>query len=335
MFIDKIKDLAKAYKKTIVLPETDDLRTLQAAETIMREGFADIILLGKKDEIIKLGKDNGITLDGCNFADALTCEHTTGLGEQLYELRKAKGMTLEQAQELIRTDSLYYGAMMVKTGVADGMVAGAVRSTADVMGTALKVVKTAPRVNVVSTCFMMVMPNQNAAASNFGSNGVMAFADCALNQNPDAAQLAEIAVSTAGTFAALTGEEPLVAMLSHSTKGSAKHNDIDKVTEALRLAQEKAPTLKIDGELQLDAAIIPSIGQKKAPGSEIAGKANVLVFPDLDAGNIGYKLAERLGGASALGPVTQGLAKPVNDLSRGCSADDIVGTVAITVLQAR
>jgi len=329
LFIDTIKDLAKKAQKTIVLPESGDARTLTAAQTVLREGFAKIILIGDPARINALASECGADIGGAEIVDPAAYEKTGELSEQLYELRKAKGMTPETAKELVLNDSLYLGAMMVKTGLADGMVAGAVRSTADVMGTALKVVKTAPGTAIVSTCFLMVMPDEK-----FGHNGVMAFADCALNQNPTAEELSAIAVSTAGTFKALTGAEPIVAMLSHSTKGSAKHADIDKVTEATRFAREKAPNIKIDGELQLDAAIIPSIGAKKAPGSDIAGNANVLVFPDLDAGNIGYKLAERIGGASAFGPVTQGLAKPVNDLSRGCSADDIAGTVAITVLQA-
>ena len=330
MFIETIKAQAKKVKKNIVLPESDDVRTLTAAASIMKEGFASITLIGDKGQINKDAADKGLDLTGVSFINPSECDKTEELAEKLYELRKAKGMTLDQARELLLTDGLYFGAMMVKTGMADGMVAGAVRSTADVMGTALKVVKTAPGVSVVSTCFFMVMPNED-----FGHKGVMAFGDCALNQNPSSNELASIAVSTASTFRTLTGAEPLVAMLSHSTKGSAKHPDIDKVLEAFKIAKEAAPSLKIDGELQLDAAIVPAIGSKKAPGSEIAGKANVLIFPDLDAANIGYKLTERLGGASALGPVTQGLAKPVNDLSRGCSAEDIAGTVAITALQAQ
>jgi len=330
LFIESIKELAKKAKKTIVLPESGDVRTLTAARNILSEGFAAVILIGDSGEINKLAADNGLDLSGAQFVSPADCGKTGELADKLYELRKNKGMTPEQAKDLLLNDSLYFGAMMVKTGMADGMVAGAVRSTADVMGTALKVIKTAPGVSVVSTCFLMVMPDES-----YGHKGVYAFADCALNQNPSSEELASIAISTAQTFKTLTDAEPLVAMLSHSTKGSAKHADIDKVTEAVRFAREKAPELKLDGELQLDAAIIPAIGSKKAPDSGIAGKANVLVFPDLDAGNIGYKLVERLAGASAFGPITQGLAKPVNDLSRGCSADDIAGTVAITALQAQ
>jgi len=334
LFIDKIKEAAKKSLKTIVLPECDDIRTVEAAHCILKEGFAKLMLLGDSAATLKLAGDNGFDLAGASFVDIPHCEESRKLADELanglYELRKDKGLSAEQAKELIYKDPLYLGAMIIKKGYADGMVAGAVRSTADVMRSALQIIKTAPGVTIVSTCFMMVLNDKS-----FGHEGVLAFADCALNQNPGAGELASIAISTAATFKSLTGAEPRVAMLSHSTKGSAKHMDIDKVTEAVRIAQEKAPNLLLDGELQLDAAIIPAIGSKKAPGSEIAGKANVLIFPDLDAGNIGYKLVERLAGASAFGPVTQGLAKPVNDLSRGCSAADIVGTVAITALQAQ
>lgn len=331
MFIEVIKEQAKRAKRVIVLPESGDARTLTAAASILREGFAGVVLIGDEAKIRKDAAEQGLDLSGANFVNPASCDKTEELAQRLFELRKAKGLTLDGARELLLADSLYFGAMMVKTGLADGMVAGAVRSTADVMSTALKVVKTAPGVSVVSTCFFMVMPT----GSPFGHNGVMAFADCALNQNPTADELASIAISTASTFKALTAAEPLVAMLSHSTKGSARHADIEKVTDALRIAKEKSPALKLDGELQLDAAVISAVATKKAPGSDIAGKANVLIFPDLDAGNIGYKLVERMAGASAFGPVTQGLAMPVNDLSRGCSADDIVGTVAITALQAQ
>lgn len=329
MFIEDIKNRAKACKKTIVLPESGDIRTLTAAATVLANDVADVILLGKAEDIHKLAQADGVDISKAVIVDPGDYARMEELAETLYELRKSKGMTLETARDLLKNDNLYLGVMMVKTGLAHGMVAGAVRSTADVMRPALQIIKTAPGVSIVSTSFIMVVPG-----SGFGHNGVFAFADCALNQNPTAEELASIAISAAATFKTLAGAEPVVAMLSHSTKGSAKHTDVDKVTEALAIAKAKAPELCVDGELQLDAAIVPAIGAKKAPGSGVAGRANVLVFPDLDAGNIGYKLVERLAGARAYGPVTQGLALPVNDLSRGCSADDIAGTIAITALQA-
>lgn len=329
MFIEDIKNRAKACKKTIVLPESGDIRTLTAAATVLANDVADVILLGKAEDIHKLAQADGVDISKAVIVDPGDYARMEELAETLYELRKSKGMTLETARDLLKNDNLYLGVMMVKTGLAHGMVAGAVRSTADVMRPALQIIKTAPGVSIVSTSFIMVVPG-----SGFGHNGVFAFADCALNQNPTAEELASIAISAAATFKTLAGAEPVVAMLSHSTKGSAKHTDVDKVTEALAIAKAKAPELCVDGELQLDAAIVPAIGAKKAPGSDVAGRANVLVFPDLDAGNIGYKLVERLAGARAYGPVTQGLALPVNDLSRGCSADDIAGTIAITALQA-
>jgi phosphate acetyltransferase len=326
-FLSTVKQRAKANRKTIVLPESSDIRMLRAAETILSENIANLILVGNEAEI--KAKSDGLNLSAAKIIDPAAYGGTAGLTAKLYELRKAKGLTEEQAAALIQ-NPLYFGNMLVLEGLADGMVAGAVNSTADVMRSSLQILKTAPGVKLVSTFFVMTVPD-----CDMGHEGVFVFADCGLNQNPNAEELAAIAVSSAQSFKQLVGAEPVVAMLSHSSKGSAKHADVDKVTEALKLAKQAAPNLNIDGELQLDAAIVPSVGKSKAPDSAAAGKANVLVFPDLDAGNIGYKLVERLAKANAYGPVTQGIAKPVNDLSRGCSAEDIVGVVAITAVQAQ
>jgi len=328
-FLQTVKERAKAKGKTIVLPEALDPRTLKATQQILAEGLAKVILVGNTAEIENAAKQNGADISGATICDPATYAETAALTVKLYELRKDKGLTQDQAEKLIMENPLYLGCMLVKENLADGMVAGAVYSTADVMRSAMQIVKTAPGVKMVSTFFVMVVPN-----CEYGNNGVFIFSDCGLVQNPDAAQLATIAESSAASYGALMGEEPIVALLSHSTKGSAKHPDVDKVIEATRILKEKAPQLKADGEFQLDAAIVPSIGASKAPGNEIAGRANVLVFPDLDSGNIAYKLVERLAKAEAYGPLTQGIAKPVNDLSRGCSAEDIVGVVAITAVQA-
>lgn len=274
-------------------------------------------------------KAAGFDLSKATFVDPANCAKEQEYVDRLVELRKSKGMTPEQAKELLLKDYLYFGVMMVKSGDADGMVAGACHATADVLRPSLQILKTAPNTKLVSAFFVMVVPN-----CEYGANGTFIFSDAGLNQNPTSEELAAIAGSSAKSFDLLVGEEPIVAMLSHSTKGSAKHADVDKVVEATKIAKESYPTLKVDGEFQLDAAIVPSVGSSKAPGSEIAGKANVLIFPDLDAGNIGYKLVQRLAKAEAYGPITQGIAAPVNDLSRGCSADDIVGVIAITAVQA-
>ena len=327
-FLEKIKEKAKSVKKTIVLPETTDVRILQATSAILKEEIADIILLGNKDAIISKAKD--LDLSKAKIIDPLEFEEMEQYVDALVELRKNRGMTAEAAKELLVNDPLYLGVMMVKQGLADGMVAGAANSTANVLRPSLQILKTAPGTKLVSSFFVMVVPN-----CDMGANGTFIFSDCGLVQNPDASELAVIAQSSAQSFSQLVSEEPLVAMLSHSSKGSAAHPDIDKVVQATEIIKKEAPTLKVDGELQLDAAIVPEVGQSKAPGSEVAGYANVLVFPDLDAGNIGYKLVERLAKAEAYGPVTQGIAKPVNDLSRGCSAEDIVGVVAITAVQAQ
>lgn len=326
-FLKSIKQRAKEAGKTIVLPETGDMRTLNAAGTILREGIAKIILIGNRDEI--LAKADGLELSEAVFIDPADYAEMDNLASKLADLRKEKGMTFEEAADLLKKDSLYLGCMLVKEGIADGMVAGAVNSTANVMRASLQILKTAPGVKLVSSFFVMVVPD-----CAYGEDGVFLFSDSGLVQNPDSEELAAIAQSAAKSFRKLVGAEPKVAMLSHSTKGSAKHPDVDKVIEAVRLAKEAAPDLLLDGEFQLDAAIVPEIGKQKAPDSPIAGQANVLVFPDLDAGNIGYKLVERLAKAEAYGPITQGIAKPVNDLSRGCTAEDIVGVVAITAVQA-
>ncbi|MDF2868477.1 MAG: phosphate acetyltransferase [Anaerocolumna sp.] len=326
-FIETIKERAKQNKKTIVLPETSDRRTLEAAAKILEEEIANIILVGNEEEI-KKGAE-GLDLSKAAIIDPRTTEKLTGYIDLLVELRKSKGMTPEAAKDSLISDYLTFGVTMVKAGDADGMVAGAINATANVLRPSLQILKTAPGTKLVSAFFVMVVPN-----CEYGANGTFIFSDSGLNQNPNAEELAAIAGSSAKSFQLLVGEEPVVAMLSHSTKGSAKHADVDKVVEATKLAKEAYPDIKIDGEYQLDAAIVPSVGAQKAPGSDIAGKANVLVFPDLDAGNIGYKLTQRLAKAEAYGPITQGIAKPVNDLSRGCSAEDIVGVIAITAVQA-
>ena len=323
-FIDEIKARAKACKKTIVLPETEDERTYKAAEAVLKEGIADLVLVGSKEEIEK--NKGTYDISGAAIVDPATDARTEGYIAKLVELRQKKGMTPEQAKELLLNNYLYYGVMMVKMGDADGMVSGACHSTADTLRPCLQILKTKPGTKLVSAFFLMVVPD-----CDMGADGTFVFADAGLEQNPDPEKLANIAISSADSFKLLVGKEPVVAMLSHSTKGSAKHADVDKVVEATKIAQG----LALDGELQLDAAIVPEVGASKAPGSKVAGHANVLVFPDLDAGNIGYKLVQRLGKAEAYGPLTQGIAAPVNDLSRGCSAEDIVGVVAITAVQAQ
>ena len=329
-FIDLMKEKARSNKKTIVLPESEDKRTLVAVEKIMEEGTANLILLGNAEKIAADAKEFGANIEGAAIVDPATDANFNKYAETLYELRKSKGMTLEKAQETITKDLIAYGIMMVKLGDADGLVAGACHSTADTLRPALQILKTAPGTELVSGFFIMDVPN-----CEFGENGTFLFADCGLNQDPNAAELAAIANSSAASFKALTGHEAKIAMLSHSTMGSAKHALVDKVAEATKIAKEKYPEIKVDGELQLDAAIVPSVAASKAKGSEVAGQANCLIFPNLDAGNIGYKLVQRLAKAEAYGPMLQGIAKPVNDLSRGCSAEDIVGVVAITAVQAQ
>lgn len=326
-FMDKIKALAASDKKTIVLAEGEERRTVQAADAVLREGFANIILLGNEAKIKEISSD--LDISGAKIIDPAASELTADFAAKLYELRKAKGMTEEKAAETI-LNTLYFGCMLVKTGMADGMVAGAVNSTANVMRSALQIIKTAPDTKVVSAFFLMIVPD-----CEYGENGTFVFSDCGLNEYPDEEKLAQIALSSAKSFRSLVGEEPRVAMLSYSSYGSAKSEQVDKVRNATEIAKKLAPDLKLDGELQLDAAIVPAINASKAPGSSIEGKANVLIFPNLDAGNIGYKLVQRLAKAEAYGPLTQGIAKPVNDLSRGCSFEDIVGVVAFTCVQAQ
>ena len=327
-FIDVIKEKARADKKTIVLPESEDRRVLEATETILKEGLANVVLIGNEEQIKKDAAD--LDIAGAVIVDPATSDKTQAYIDKLVELRQKKGMTQEQARDIMLNQRTYYGVMMVKMGDADGMVSGACHSTADTLRPSLQILKTKPGTKLVSAFFLMEVPN-----CEFGENGTFVFADCGLNQNPTPEELAAIAVSSAESFRMLVGKEPKVAMLSHSTKGSAKHADVDKVVEAVKIAKETAPDLMLDGELQLDAAIVPSVGSSKAPGSQVAGQANVLIFPDLDAGNIGYKLVQRLGKAEAYGPMTQGIAAPVNDLSRGCSASDIVGVTAITAVQCQ
>ena len=329
-FIEILKERAKANIKTIVLPETEDKRTLEAADKILKQGIARLILIGNEEEVKKSAAESGFDISGAKIVDPATNEKTPAYIDKLVELRQKKGMTPEQAREILLNQYLYYGVMMVKMGDADGMVSGACHSTADTLRPCLQILKTAPGTKLVSAFFLIVVPD-----CEYGANGAFIFADSGLVQDPNPEELAAIAKSSAESFRLLVQEEPIVAMLSHSTKGSAKHPLVDKVLEATRIAKENYPELKLDGEFQLDAAIVPSVGASKAPGSDVAGKANVLIFPNLDAGNIGYKLAQRLAKAEAYGPITQGIAAPVNDLSRGCSADDIVGVVAVTSVQAQ
>ena len=327
-FLDTIKDRAKKDKKSIILPESMDARIYEAAEKILKEDFANVIIIGTPEEVEKYGKGYDIT--GATIIDPYTYEKTEEYINLFVELRKSKGLTYEDAKKMALEDYMYYACLMVKAGDADGVVSGACHSTANTLRPSLQIIKTKPGTKLVSAFFLMVVPN-----CEYGANGTFVFADSGLVQNPDSEELAAIAACSAESFELLVQEEAVVAMLSHSTMGSAKHDDVTKVVEATRICKEQNPELKVDGELQLDAAIVPEIGESKAPGSKVAGHANVLVFPDLDAGNIGYKLAQRLAKAEAYGPVTQGIAMPINDLSRGCSADDIVGVVAITCVQAQ
>lgn len=326
-FLDLIKNKARENKKNIVLPESHEPRILQAAEIILKENIADITLIGDKKNILENGNYN---LSGAKFINPNDYDNLDNLANKLYELRKNKGMTLEQAHNLLLNNDLYFAVMLIKENLADGMVAGAINSTANVLRPALQILKTAKDAKLVSGIFVIISQNKN-----LGHNGAFVFGDCAINQNPNPEELVEIAKSSAKSFKNLLGAEPIVAMLSHSTKGSAKHADVDKILEATNLIKNSNPDFLIDGELQLDAAVIDSVAKIKAKESQVAGKANVLIFPDLDAGNIGYKIAQRFGNAEAYGPITQGLAKPVNDLSRGCTAEDIVGVVAITAVQAQ
>lgn len=327
-FLDRIKERAKAEKKTIVLPESMDRRTFEAAEKILKEDIADLIIIGTPEEVEENSK--GLDISKATIINPFTYEKTEEYINLFVELRKAKGLTYEEAKKTALGDYMYYACLMVKAGDADGVVSGACHSTANTLRPSLQIIKTKPGVKLVSAFFVMVVPN-----CEYGANGTFIFADSGLEQNPDPEKLAAIAACSAESFELLVEQEAKVAMISHSTKGSAKHPDVDKVVEATRIAKENHPEIKLDGELQVDAAIDMGVASSKAPGSEVAGQANVLVFPDLDAGNSGYKLVQRLAKAEAYGPVTQGIAMPINDLSRGCVADDIVGVVAITCVQAQ
>ncbi len=328
-FVEKLKERAKKDVKTIVLAEGEEIRTLRAAATVKKEGYAKLILIGNPDKIKAAAAAENLDIDGIETVDSENSPKNEEYANVFYELRKKKGVTPEQAAETIK-DPSYYAVMMVKQGDADGMVSGAVHSSADTIRPSLQILKTAPGTKLVSAFFIMNVPD-----CEYGDDGVFLFGDCALNQDPTADELSEIAISSAQSYERLVGGDPRVAMLSYSTYGSAKSDLVTKVQEATKLAKEKAPDLKLDGELQFDAAIIDSVAKQKAPGSAVAGNANVLIFPDLNAGNIGYKLVQRLAKAEAYGPVLQGIAKPVNDLSRGCSAEDIEGVIAITAIQAQ
>lgn len=327
-FLETIKERARADKKTIVLPESMDKRTFAAAEQILKEGIANIVIIGTQEEIAENSK--GYDISGATIVDPFNDPNKQKYIDKFVELRGKKGVTAESAKEQMEKDYMYYACLMCKCGDADGAVSGACHSTGNTIRPALQLLKTKPGISSVSGYFIMDVPN-----CDLGANGLFLFADCAVNVDFDSEKLAEIAGLSAESFKMLVGEEPKVAMLSYSSKGSAKHDDVTKVAEATRIAKEKFPELAIDGELQLDAALIDTVGASKAPGSPVAGKANTLVFPSLEAGNIGYKLVQRLAKAEAYGPVLQGLSMPVNDLSRGCFAEDIVGVVAITAVQAQ
>lgn len=327
--MNKLWEAAKADKRRIVLPEGDEERTLVAAQRIKELGLAYPVLVGDINSITNKAKDLGVNLEGVEVIDPQTSEKVDSYINEFYELRKNKGMTLEKAEKIVK-DPLYYGTMMVKMNDADGMVSGAVHTTGDLLRPGLQIIKTAPGVSVVSSFFIMSVPG-----SDLGNNGMLLFADCAVNPNPTAEELAAIAIATADTAKNLCQIDPKVAMLSFSTKGSANHEVVDKVRKATAIANELRPDLDIDGELQLDAALVESVASQKAPNSKVAGKANVLVFPDLQSGNIGYKLVQRFANAEAIGPMCQGFAKPINDLSRGCSSEDIVNVVALTAVQAQ
>ena len=328
-FIETIKNKAKSEMKTIILPEAEDIRVLEATEKVGKEGFAKIILVGNTEKTKEIAKENNIDISSAEIIDPESSEKYEEYAKAFYELRKAKGMTEDEARKILK-NPVYFGMMMVKQGDADGLVSGAAHSTSDTLRPALQILKTAPGTKLVSAFFLMNVPN-----CEYGEDGVFVFADSGLNENPDSDKLAEIAASSAKSFEQLTGKKAKVGMLSYSTYGSAKSELTERVIEATKFLKERYPEIKADGELQLDAAIIPEIAKSKAPGSEVAGHCNTLVFPNLDAGNIGYKLVQRLAKAEAYGPLCQGIAKPVNDLSRGCSSDDIVGVVAITAVQGQ
>lgn len=329
-FINTVFERASKNIKTIVLPESDDDRVIRAATWSLRDNIANIIMVGDEKKVTERAKKLRVDISDIVFVDPLTDPHFDEYKEKLVELRSHKGMTPEKADEILKENYLTYGIMMVKQGVADGMVAGACHATADTLRPALQILRTAPGVEMVSGFFIMCVPD-----CDMGEKGTFVFADCGLNQDPNAEELAVIAKTSAESFKALVGAQPKVAMLSHSTKGSAKHALVDKVVNAVNIAHDRFPGLILDGELQLDAALVPEVAESKAPDSYVAGHANVLIFPNLDAGNIGYKLVQRLGNANAYGPLLQGLSRPVNDLSRGCNSHDVEGVIAITAVQAQ
>lgn len=330
-FIEEIKQRAKQDIKTIILPEAQDIRTLKATEQVLKEGYAKIILVGNKEEIEEKALENKIDISGAQIIEPTNSEKYEEYVNLLFELRKQKGMSLEKAKGLVK-DPVYFGMLMLKDekSEADGLVSGAIHSTADTLRPALQILKTAPGTKLVSAFFVMVVPN-----CKYGENGTFIFADSGLNPDPNAEELSEIAISSSKSFKELTGKEPKVAMLSYSTYGSAKSELTEKMIKATKILKEKEPKLICDGELQLDAAIVPEVAASKAPGSPLKGEANVLIFPDLNGGNIGYKLVQRLAKAEAYGPLCQGIARPVNDLSRGCNSKDVAGVIAITAVQAQ
>ncbi|MFH1428738.1 MAG: phosphate acetyltransferase [Candidatus Margulisiibacteriota bacterium] len=330
-FIKNFRKKAAGKQKTIVLPESSDTRVLQAAAQIIKQKIAGVILVGDPAQIDKAAKSLKINLKKAIIIDPKTYPDFKKMANDLYTRRQKKGMTLEQAEAVLSADPLFFGAMLVASGYADGMVAGADNPTSSTIKASIHCVGTAPGTSILSSFFIMLLKNKE-----FGRNGVLFFADCAVNPMPDSQQLSEIAISTADSYKSLMPvRSPRVALLSFSTKGSAKHESVEKVAEALKIIQKKEPKLIVDGEMQFDAAVVPAIGKTKAKGSKVAGYADVLIFPDLNAGNIGYKITERIGNALAVGPIFQGLKKPINDLSRGCSVDDIVNVTAITVLQCK